>query len=79
MIRCMAQFEVYLCKCLLRHSTITVIMLQLRECLAKFQGFCRLMVERMAAVNMASVYYINLVHLIRNLVTKVTRTASHTG
>ncbi|DBA89774.1 TPA: hypothetical protein ACH3X2_004649 [Trebouxia sp. C0005] len=43
---------------------------QLRECLAKFQGFCRLMVERMAAVNMASVYYINLVHLIRNLVTK---------
>ncbi|KAL0024218.1 hypothetical protein WJX77_009326 [Trebouxia sp. C0004] len=45
-------------------------MLQLRECLAKLQGSCKLMVKLMAAVDVTPVYYINLAHLIRNLVTK---------
>ncbi len=58
---------------------MTVFMLQLRECLAKLQGSGQLMVELMAAVDVTPVYYINLAHLIRNLVTKVTRTVSHTG
>ena len=53
---------------------MTVVMLQLRECLAKLQGSCQLMVELMAAVNVTHVYYTNLAHLIRNLVTKVTDT-----
>jgi hypothetical protein len=72
-------FEMCLCTCLLRHSIMPVIMLQLRECLAKLQDSCKLMVELMAAVDVAPVYYINLAHLIRNLVTKVTHTVSHTG
>ncbi len=79
MICCMAHFEVYVCKCLLRNSIMTVIMLQLRECLAKLQGSCRLMAELMAAVGATPVYYTNLAHLIRNLVTKVTHTGSRTG
>ena len=56
---------------------MTVVMLQLRECLAKLQGSCQLMVELMAAVNVTHVYYTNLAHLIRNLVTKVTDTVSN--
>ena len=69
--------DVCLCACLIRHSTMTVVMLQLRECLAKLQGSCQLMVELMAAVNVTHVYYTNLAHLIRNLVTKVTDTVSN--
>ncbi len=65
--------------CLLRHHIVSNIMLQLRECLAKLQGSCQLMVELMAAVGATPVYYTNLAHLIRNLVTKVTHTVSRTG
>lgn len=73
------QHDICLRACLLRHSIVTVIELQLRECLAKLQGSCQLMVELMAAVGATPVYYTNLAHLIRNLVTKVTHTVSHTG
>ena len=65
-----------LCACLLRHILMTVVMLQLRECLAKLQGSSQLMVELMAAVGATPVHYTNLAHLIRNLVTKVTHTVS---
>ncbi len=68
-----------LCACLLRHSLITVVILQLRECLAKLQGSSQLMVELMAAVDATPVHYTNLAHLIRNLVTKVPQFGSCTG